>query len=316
MKIVVFAGGVGGAKFVDGLAKIHPAEDLTVVVNTGDDFNLYGLHICPDIDTICYTLAGLANPETGWGRSNETWSALEIAASLGGPDWFQIGDRDLGLHMERTRRIGMGQPLSTIVREFCNLLNIAQIILPMTDSNVPTLVETLEYGTLPFQDYFVRLHCAPTVTGFIFSNNDLAVPAPGVLEAIQSADLVIFAPSNPWVSIGPILAVPGISDSIRQKFVVAISPIVNGKSIRGPAAKMFTDMGMESSALAVANHYRGWIKGFVMDRQDAGDAKIIAQWGIIVLETNAIMSTVADRQRLASEVLLFSQKVIGGLLPA
>lgn len=316
MKIVALAGGVGGAKFVDGLSRVIPSEDLTIIVNTGDDFNLFGLRICPDIDTVCYTLAGLANPETGWGRENETWSALETAASLGGPNWFHIGDRDLGLHLERTRRMALGQPLSQIVSDFCATWKIAPTVLPMTDEIVPTLVETKDYGILGFQDYFVRLRCAPVVAGFKFQNIESCTPAPGVLRALQSADVVIFTPSNPWVSIGPILAVPGISEVLRSKPVVAISPIINGKTVRGPAAKMYAELGITPSALAVAEHYREFLSGFVLDRLDSEDAKIMARWGIIVLETDSIMSSVADRQRLASEVTAFCRKIIGGSLPA
>src|SRR5512133_2119051 len=206
MKIVALAGGVGGAKLADGLAKVLPPENLTVIVNIGDDFDLFGLRICPDLDTVCYTLAGLANPETGWGRVGETWNVIESAAKLGGPDWFHLGDQDLGTHLERTRRLKAGQTLSQITKDFCKAWGIAQTVLPMSDQPVRTIVET-EEGDLAFQEYFVHRRCEPRVKGFRFEGLAGAEPAPGAREAIQSADAVIICPSNPWVSIDPILRV-------------------------------------------------------------------------------------------------------------
>src|SRR5215208_6909627 len=234
LKIVALAGGVGGAKFAHGLAQILPPEDLTVIVNTGDDFELYGLYICPDLDTVCYTLAGLANPETGWGRVNETWNVIENASKLGGPDWFRLGDQDLGTHLERARRLREGQTLSQITKDFCKAWRVQQAILPMSDQSVRTIVET-EAGDLAFQEYFVHRHCEPRVRGFRFEGVEAAEPAPGAREAIKSADAVIICPSNPWVSIDPILQV------IKriEKPVVAISPIINGQAVKGPAAKMY-----------------------------------------------------------------------------
>ena len=209
MKIAALAGGVGGARLAHGLAQVLPPADLTVIVNVGDDFEHLGLKICPDLDTVCYTLAGLANPVTGWGRSDDTWHALESLATLGGPGWFRVGDRDLGLHLERTRRLGHGQPLSQVTQDFCRAWGVAQRVLPATDDNLPTLVYT-EDGEMPFQEYFVRQQCRPHVTGFRFEGAQAARPAPGVLEALAAAQVVVFCPSNPWVSIDPILAVPGM----------------------------------------------------------------------------------------------------------
>ena len=206
MKIVALAGGVGGAKLAHGLAQILPPEDLTVIVNTGDDFEHYGLYISPDLDTVCYTLAGLANPKTGWGRKNETWQAIENAKVLGGPDWFNLGDQDLGTHLERTRRMKAGQTLSQITRDFCKAWGIGPTVLPMSDQPVRTIVETDE-GELAFQEYFVHRRCEPKVKGFRFEGIDTAEAAPGALEAIEAADAVVICPSNPWVSIDPILAV-------------------------------------------------------------------------------------------------------------
>ncbi|HEY3473049.1 MAG TPA: 2-phospho-L-lactate transferase CofD family protein, partial [Anaerolineales bacterium] len=198
MKIVALAGGVGGAKFAHGLSQILPPEDLTLIVNTGDDFEHYGLYICPDLDTVCYTLAGLANPETGWGRAHETWNVIENATKLGGLAWFRLGDQDLGTHLERTRRLKEGATLSQITREFCEAWGIKQTILPMSDQPVRTIVET-EEGDLAFQEYFVHRHCEPRVTGFRFEGAQTAEPAPGTREAIRSADAIIVCPSNPWV---------------------------------------------------------------------------------------------------------------------
>jgi LPPG:FO 2-phospho-L-lactate transferase len=206
LKIVALAGGVGGAKLAHGLAQVLHPEDLTVIVNTGDDFEHYGLYICPDLDTVCYTLAGLANPETGWGRVKESWNVIENASKLGGPDWFRLGDQDLGTHLERTRRLKEGQTLSQITKDFCKAWGVEHVVLPMSDNPVRTIVET-EEGDLAFQEYFVYRRCEPRVTGFRFDGVELAELAAGLREAIQSADAVIICPSNPWVSIDPILHV-------------------------------------------------------------------------------------------------------------
>ncbi len=206
MKIVALAGGVGGAKLAHGLAQILPPEDLTVIVNTGDDFEHLGLTICPDLDTVCYTLAGLANSETGWGRENETWNTISNIEKLGGPNWFRLGDQDFGTHIERTRRLKGGEPLSQITKDFCKAWGIKQTILPMTDSSVRTIVNTDE-GELAFQEYFVHRHCEPRVKGFRFEGVEVAEPVIGAREAIESAEAIVICPSNPWVSIDPILHV-------------------------------------------------------------------------------------------------------------
>ena len=199
--VVALAGGVGGAKLADGLARLLPPENLTIIVNTGDDFVHWGLNISPDLDTVCYTLAGLANAETGWGRKDESWNVFENVKNLGGEDWFRMGDRDLATHLERTRRLKTGEPLSAITRDFCLRWGIRPTVLPMTDDPVPTIVDTIEMGELAFQEYFVHQRCQPTVKGFRFDGVERAQPAPGVVEAIRSADVIVFCPSNPWVSI-------------------------------------------------------------------------------------------------------------------
>ncbi len=275
---MALAGGVGGARLADGLAQILPPENLTVIVNTGDDLEHLGLYICPDLDTVCYTLAGLANPATGWGRSAETWRALETLATLGGPTWFRLGDHDLGMHLERTRRRRLGQPLSQITRHFCQALDIRPAVIPVSDDPVATWVDTDE-GALPFQEYFVRRQCQPKVSGFHFKGVEQARPAPGVLEALRQADLVVFCPSNPWVSIDPILAVPGLRPAIQSRPTLAVSPIIGGQTVKGPAAKMFTEMGLEPGALAVARHYGKMLTGFVLDQVDASQAQEIQSLG-------------------------------------
>lgn len=306
LNVVALAGGVGGAKLVDGLSKVLPPHCLTVIVNTGDDFEHLGLKICPDLDTVCYTLAGLANPETGWGRRDETWHALEVLSQLEGPDWFRLGDHDLGLHLERTRRIKNGQTLSQITQHFCNKMGIDETILPMSDEAVPTLVLTDE-GALPFQEYFVHRHCEPRVTGFHFPGADRARPAPGVLEAIQAADLIVICPSNPWVSIGPILSTPRLRAAIAERPVVAVSPIIGGEAVKGPAAKMYMEMGIRPSALAVANHYSGLLNAYVLDRQDVEYIPDVQAMGVDVLATETLMTTRNERVRLAQELLEFFQ---------
>ncbi len=305
MKITALAGGVGGAKLADGLARSLSAGELTVIVNIGDDFDYFGLHICPDLDTVCYTLAGLSNPDTGWGRSNESWVVLDNISRLGGPAWFHLGDQDIATHLERTRRLKAGESLTQIVKGFCGAWGIGTNVLPMSDQDVRTIVKTKSLGELEFQDYFVRNHCEPKVTGFRFKGIETATPAPGVIDAIRQADYIIICPSNPWVSIAPILSVPGIRHEITKKTVVAVSPIIGGQAVKGPAAKMFRELGLEASAMAVAEQYRDFLKGFVLDTMDTSNIETIKQWGIIPLVSDTLMKTIEDRQRLASEILSF-----------
>jgi len=297
MKILALAGGVGGAKMAHGLAQILPPQDLTIIVNTGDDFEHLGLFISPDLDTVCYTLAGLANEETGWGRKNETWNFISNLENLGGESWFRLGDQDLATHIERARRLKDGQPLSQITREFCRAWGVEQTILPMCDSPVRTRVQT-DAGELPFQEYFVHRQCQPRVQSFRFDGIEAAQPAPGAQEALAAADAVILCPSNPWVSIDPILRVL----PIHNKKVVAISPIINGKAIKGPAAKMYAELGIEPSALAVARHYQTLLSGFILDEQDKALAE---ETRLPTLVTNTIMKNNADRAQLAERVIQF-----------
>lgn len=310
LKIVALAGGVGGAKLADGLARCLPPENLTVIVNTGDDFVHWGLNISPDLDTVCYTLAGLANPETGWGRMGESWNVYEQMERLGAENWFRLGDKDLATHLERSRRLRDGESLSSITRDFCARWEIGPQVLPMTDTPVPTIVDTVEFGELAFQEYFVHKRCEPTVRGFRFAGIEAAQPAPGLLAALGQADAVVFCPSNPWVSLDPILSVAGVREALKAKTVVAVSPILGGQTVKGPAAKMYKELGIEPSALAVARHYGASIAGFVLDEVDAEMAEAVRALKIQPLVTNSLMKTTADRQRLAQDVLNFVERIV------
>jgi len=322
LNIVALAGGVGGAKLADGLAQILPPENLTIIVNTGDDFAHWGLNISPDLDTVCYTLAGLANPLTGWGRMEETWNVFEQMERLGAENWFRLGDSDLATHLERTRRLRSGEPLSSITRDFCARWGIRHAILPMSDDPVATMVDTVEFGELPFQEYFVHQHCEPRVKGFRFDGIENAQPAPGVMKAIGAADAVVFCPSNPWVSIDPILKTlesggsppvfPKTSSSkLPDSIIVAVSPIIGGETVKGPAAKMYQELGIEPSALAVARHYReSLLTGFILDDVDAGLVESVRAMGIHPFSTKTLMKSPEDRHNLAQDVLNFIERFV------
>jgi LPPG:FO 2-phospho-L-lactate transferase len=311
-RIVVLSGGVGGAKFAYGLFHALPRGNLTVCVNTGDDFTAFGLAISPDLDTVCYTLAGLANPETGWGLEGESWTILESIRKLGGPAWFKLGDKDLATHLERTRLLAEGHTLSEITDRFCAYWGIQAKIFPMSDQTVRTMVDTRDGGVIPFQEYFVARNCEPVVKGIILEGISDARPASGLIESIRNADAVIIAPSNPLVSIEPILQVPGIRDEIQKKKVIAVSPIVGGKTIKGPLAKMYAELGKEASAATVAEGYHGLINGFVMDTLDENLVAMVNQWDIITMITDIVMKSVRDRVRLAEGILDFLDHMISG----
>jgi len=303
--VVALAGGVGGAKLAHGLAQILPPEDLTVVVNTGDDFEHLGLHVSPDLDTVLYTLAGLANPETGWGLRDESWNFLDALGRLGGETWFRLGDRDLATHVERSHRLWAGESLTEVTAALCAALGVRMRVLPMTDDIFRTMVQT-EEGELEFQEYFVQRRCEPRVTGFRFDGLGSAFPTEQVLTALDAADVIIFCPSNPFVSLDPILSLPGVRERVGRKGAVAVSPIVGGQAIKGPAAKMFAELGMEVTAASVAAHYAGLLRGFVLDEVDAELKPSIESDTLQVLVTNTVMRSDADRARLAREVLDFA----------
>ena len=309
---VALSGGVGGAKLALGLSRILAPAQLDIIVNTGDDFEHLGLMICPDLDTLTYTLAGLNNTETGWGRAGETWTFMTSLRALGGESWFQLGDGDLAIHVERTRRLAAGEPLSRVTAELTARLGIEFSVIPMSDEPVRTFVETAA-GALAFQHYFVRDQCAPEVTGFEFRGAKTATPSPMALGALAdpALDAVVICPSNPFISIDPILAVPGLRGAIEDAAapVIAVSPIVGGKAIKGPTAKMMLELGVTQSAASVARHYDGLIDGFVLDSEDAASGDEIRALGLDVLTTNTVMQSLEDRVSLAANVLEFATKL-------
>jgi LPPG:FO 2-phospho-L-lactate transferase len=305
---VALSGGVGGAKLSLGLAH-QLNERLSVVVNTGDDFEHLGLHISPDVDTTLYTLAGIVNAATGWGRDGETWSFLETLKTLGGPEWFKLGDRDLAIHIERTRRLKRGETLTAISATFAGKLGVRARILPMTDDAIRTLVDT-DRETLAFQEYFVRERCKPVVRGIRFAGADVAQPSAQVLQALTDARIagIVFCPSNPWLSIDPILAMPGLRSALRkaQVPVIAVSPIIAGEAVKGPTAKIMRELGVEASCPSIARHYAGLIDGLIIDRQDAA---LAAEMKLPVVITNTLMRTLEDKIALAGECLTFCSRL-------
>ena len=305
---LALAGGVGGAKLALGLTEVLAPEELMIVVNIGDDFDHLGLRICPDIDTVLYSLGGIANPETGWGQADETWNFMAALERLGGESWFRLGDRDLATHVERTRRLQEGENLSAITADFAGRLGIRHPIVPATDGSLPTIVRTHQ-GDLAFQEYFVRQQCAPTVTGFDFASAAQAEPSAAISTVFESGtvEAVIICPSNPYVSIAPVLAVPAISDFVSNAGVpvVVVSPIVGGLAIKGPAAKMMSELGPPPSALSIARHYQDIATAIVVDTADSDVAASIEQLGMAPLVTNTVMKTDADKTRLAEEIIAF-----------
>jgi LPPG:FO 2-phospho-L-lactate transferase len=302
--ITVLAGGVGAAKFLEGLLAETAAESVTVIVNTGDDAIFHGLHVSPDIDTIIYTLSGLADRERGWGLRNETYTCLQELTALGEDTWFTLGDRDLATHIYRTRRLREGALLSEVTAELVQLRNLSLKILPMTDDSAPTRLRTAE-GLLSFQEYFVKMGQRPMVQEIDLSAAQAANAAPGVLEAIALADAVIIAPSNPLISIGPILEVQEVREALIQTKakVAAITPIVGGQALKGPAAKMLASLGYDSSALGVAKLYADFADLFVLDQQDGRLGPEFGAAGITVLTANTIMNSAGAKQQLAREIL-------------
>lgn len=314
-KILALAGGVGGAKLAHGLAMTLEGNKLVVAVNTGDDFQHLGLYVSPDLDTVMYTLAEINNPETGWGIAGETWNFMDALATLGGETWFKLGDRDLATHVERTRRLVAGDALSEITESLCARLAIDTRVVPMTDHPVRTVVETVTGERLPFQDYFVRLRCEPEIRGFTFAGAGDALPSLPLAALLESGEIeaVVICPSNPYVSIDPILAIPGIKRFIKSNVipVIAVSPIVGGEAIKGPAAKMMRELGVEISALGVARHYADIIDGLVIDEADKDLAEAIEDLGMKVLVTGTVMHGNADKTRLAAATVAFVKSVRG-----
>ena len=306
MRVLALAGGVGGAKLAVGLQEVLPPGDLSVVVNTADDFDLWGLHICPDLDTVMYTLAGIANPETGWGIVDESFETLNMLGRYGEDTWFKLGDRDLATHVLRTDRLRSGETLTEITDRLSGALDLASAVLPMTDDPVSTMLDTPE-GRLEFQEYFVRRGQKDEVLGVELRGIEDAGPTEAVLAAISGADAIIFCPSKPVVSISPILALPGMRRALAlsRSPKVAVSPIVGGRALKGPADKMLLSLGHEVSSAGVAAIYAGLVDGMVVDTVDDDDRAGIEAIGMRVLVTDSVMREAGDRARLASETLEF-----------
>jgi LPPG:FO 2-phospho-L-lactate transferase len=298
-RVAVLTGGVGGAKLVLGLTQVMPADGLTIIVNTGDDFQHLGLSISPDLDTLLYTLSGRANREQGWGRESETWSFMAALRSLGGEDWFALGDGDLALHLVRTQRLIRGETLTSITQDVARKWGIGATILPMSDDPVRTVVMT-EDSELPFQRYFVQHQCEPRVRALRFSGASEARAAPGVLEALRDASTILIAPSNPYLSIDPILAVPGIRDTLAEGRapIIAVSPIIGGSAVKGPTAKLMHEFGITISPVAIARHYDGVIDGLLVDERDLDVALPLTHHF-----ADTLMVDLDDRARVARAAL-------------
>ena len=308
-RILALCGGIGGAKLALGLYRVLEPGQLAVAVNTGDDFEHLGLTISPDLDTVLYTLAGLADPQRGWGRADETWQFMDSLKQFGGEDWFQLGDRDLAMHVERTRWLRAGKSLSSFAAHVARQFSIRAQILPMSEAPVHTIIETAE-GSLPFQRYFVQRRCEPAVRAIRFAGAVEAKPAPGLLDLIASPSLraIVICPSNPYLSIDPILAVPGIVAALGAAGapVVAVSPLIGGQAVKGPTAKIMNELGLTVTNQSIATHYRGLIDALIIDEADAADRERI---DVPVLVKRTMMRDLADRERLARDLIAFAESL-------
>ena len=307
--IAVLAGGVGAARLLAGMVDAVDQSEITVIGNTGDDLELYGLHISPDLDTVLYTLGGIADPERGWGCADETWNFMAALGRFGGETWFQLGDRDLAMHVSRTEWLRRPGKLSEFASRTAHSLGMSAQVLPMSDDAVRTIVETAE-GDLPFQHYFVRRRCEPIVKGIRFQGAAAATPCSGVLELLLNPAVraIVVCPSNPYLSVDPILSVPGIRDALANSAapVIAVSPIIGGQAVKGPTAKIMRELGVAVNTRAIGAHYSGLIDGLVIDEVDAAD-EVLA--GVPVMVTRTMMKDLADRERLAGDVVAFAEKL-------
>lgn len=304
-KITVICGGVGAAKLLAGLVRVVPAAQLTAIVNVADDMVLHGLNISPDLDTVVYTVSGQVSKERGWGLDGESWQAMEMVGHYGGPDWFSLGDRDLGTHLFRTGELANGRPLHEVTADIATAWGLDFTVLPVTNDPVRTMVNTVDEGEISFQEYFVgRAHSVP-VTSVRFEGAEDASPAPGVIEAINQAERIIVAPSNPAVSIDPVLAVPGVAEALRDRrsSVIAVSPIVAGKALKGPADRLLVELGREASVVGVAQWYQDLVGTLVVDNADRDRCQAIIDVGVAAVATNTIMSEPAVTAVLAEELL-------------
>lgn len=306
LKVVVLAGGVGGAKMVNGLAQILAPPNLFIIANTGDDFEHLGLCISPDLDTIMYTLAGVHNPETGWGRAGETWQTIEAVGQLNGPTWFRLGDKDLANHLLRTGWLRQGYPLSWVTAQLCRRFGVQQTLMPMTDSPVRTIVHTNQ-GRLEFQDYFVRQRCQPRVLKLEYQGAEGVEINRDISSAIRLADLIVLAPSNPLLSLDPILALPGLARLIRAAAApkIGVAPLIGNAAVKGPAAKIMQELGLEVSPFGVARHLQPVLTGFVLDAVDQLHQTRIEGLSLRTYMTDVLMKSPPDQARLAGEVVAF-----------
>ena len=308
-QVAALCGGIGGAKLALGLYRVLPPGALSVIINTGDDFEHLGLHISPDIDTVTYTLAGRNNPRTGWGRRDETWAFMDALAELGGETWFALGDGDLAIHVERTRRLAGGESLSRITGDFAKRFGVTANLMPMSDDPVRTVVQTAQ-GRLAFQDYFVRQQCRPAVEGILYEGAERAAPGAGAMAALRQPGLraVVICPSNPFLSLDPILAVPGLAGALAAcpAPLIAVSPLIGGRAVKGPTAKIMGELSMPSTARAIADYYGGRLDGYVIDEADADEA---AGMRLPVLVTRTLMKSLEDRETLARDVLAFADSL-------
>jgi LPPG:FO 2-phospho-L-lactate transferase len=304
-KVTVLGAGVGTARLLIGMIRAAPPDRVTAIINTGDDVVLHGLHVSPDLDTVTYTLAGAVNPETGWGLAGETWQAMEMVRHYGGLDWFNLGDRDLGTHMYRTHRLRQGASLSEVTGEIVRAWGLDLNIIPVTDDRVETRVTVVDEGEIGFQDYFVRRRHDVAVTSVRFAGAEEAMPAPGVVEAIESAEVVVVAPSNPIVSIGPLLAVPGLRDAIsaRRSDTVAVSGLLGGKALKGPADRLMSELGHEVSVVGLARLYRDLAATLVIDEVDAESAPEVEKEGMRCVVTDTVMTDASASTRLCHAIL-------------
>jgi LPPG:FO 2-phospho-L-lactate transferase len=303
--LVALAGGVGAARFLRGLVRVLPPAEITAVVNVGDDTELHGLHISPDLDTVLYTMAGAINAETGWGLTGESWTVMETLEKLGGVTWFRLGDKDIATHFFRTQRLAEGATLSEVTTQLARARGVDVHLVPVSDDPVRTRVQLADGPEVAFQEYFVRLHNDVAVSGVRFEHAESARPAPGVLDAIASASSIVVCPSNPVVSIAPLLAVPGISEALaaRRQQIVGISPIVAGAALKGPADRLLTELGFESSVVGVARWYASWVGTLVIDEADAALAEAVEAEGVRCIVAPTVMSTVERAASLAQTVL-------------
>lgn len=310
--ILALAGGVGGARLARGLAQVLGPDELVVAVNVGDDFEHLGLAISPDLDTVMYTLAGVVNPETGWGRAGESWNFMQALADLGGETWFRLGDKDLAVHVERTRRLRAGEPLSAITADLCARFGLRHPVLPATDAPLRPRVRT-DDGELAFQDYFVRQQCRPVVRGLRFEGAETAAPSAPLARLLEGDGIrgVVLCPSNPWLSVAPLLAIAPVRALLDRVPVVAVSPIVGGAAVKGPAAKIMGELGLPVSAPGVVRHYGALVQGWVIDRADAGLRDEAAAGGATVVVEDTLMSTPERAAAVARSALALLRQLEG-----